>query len=434
VNPRRLVTAASLAAGCLLIALVSPPGTATAADTPSPTPAAEPADAATTTDTATPTNQPPVANPDKATVEAGRSVTLRPLTNDTDPEHDPLTVTYARPLSGRVTFTTSSITFTARASDRGDQTVDYTISDGTSTASSTVTVTVTPPRVVRIYLASPVVALHHYAIHGSVSPAVPSPVDIRVQRLVKGRWASYKSDRVDAQGRYSVPFTTNEPRGYTFRAMATWGDGKRAYSSRLQRTSVARTEAHVSGPLTRRSVPYSYRSGCPVGPHSLRRITIDRFNYSHVVARGSVIVRASAVSDLLKVFRASFAKRFPIRSMRPTDAFYAHGHRTPTQSDIAAMKADNTSAFNCRPVTGNPYRVSQHSYGNAIDINTVRNPYVVGHRVYPSWARTYLNRRNVRTGMITRSGVIATTMRHNGWPWGARWAHPDYQHFSSNGG
>ena len=191
---------------------------------------------------------------------------------------------------------------------------------------------------------------------------------------------------------------------------------------------------HVSGPLTRGAVPYSYRSGCPVGPRGLRRITINRFNYSHVVARGSLIVRAGAVSDLLKVFKASFAKRFPVRSMKPTDAYYAHGHRTPTQSDIAAMKADNTSAFNCRPVTGNPYRVSQHSYGNAIDINTVRNPYVVGSRVYPSWARTYLNRKNVRTGMITRSGIIATTMRHNGWPWGARWAHPDYQHFSSNGG
>ena len=90
--------------------------------------------------------------------------------------------------------------------------------------------------------------------------------------------------------------------------------------------------------------------------------------------------------------------RFPVRSMKPTDAYYAHGRRTPTQSDIAAMNADNTSAFNCRPVTGNPYRVSQHSYGNAIDINTVRNPYVAGSRVYPSLARTYLNRSNVRTG------------------------------------
>ena len=161
---------------------------------------------------------------------------------------------------------------------------------------------------------------------------------------------------------------------------------------------------------------------------------MNRFTYSHRVARGSLVVRASAVPDLLSVFRASFSQRFPLRSMRPSDAFYAGGRRTPTQSDVAAMRADNTSAFNCRPVTGNPYRVSQHSYGNAIDINTVRNPYVVGGRVYPSFARTYLNRSNVRTGMITRRGVIATKMRQLGWPWGARWSHPDYQHFSSNGG
>ena len=98
------------------------------------------------------------------------------------------------------------------------------------------------------------------------------------------------------------------------------------------------------------------------------------------------------------------------------------------------MKADNTSAFNCRPVTGNPYRVSQHSYGDAIDINTVRNPYVVGSQVYPGFARPYLNRSHVRPGMITRGGVLATTMQRVGWPWGARWSHPDYQHFSSNGG
>ena len=33
-----------------------------------------------------------------------------------------------------------------------------------------------------------------------------------------------------------------------------------------------------------------------------------------------------------------------------------------------------------------------------------------------------------------RVGVLATTMQRVGWPWGARWSHPDYQHFSANGG
>jgi hypothetical protein len=98
------------------------------------------------------------------------------------------------------------------------------------------------------------------------------------------------------------------------------------------------------------------------------------------------------------------------------------------------MRAGNTSAFNCRPVTGNPYRVSQHSYGNAIDINTIRNPYVTGSRVYPSTSGKWLRRSPYRPGMILSGGVVASTMRRLGWYWGARWSHPDYQHFSSNGG
>ena len=279
-----------------------------------------------------------------------------------------------------------------------------------------------------------VVALRSYAVRGSVNVVAPGPVDVAVQRLSGKRWVAWKRDRVDAAGAWSVPFSTDTPRRQVFRAVATWRDGRRAVSGRLTRTVVARADVSVSGPLSARDVRWSYRAGCPVAPGGLRRITLNRWTYGRVVARGTLVVRASAVPDLVQVFTRSFAARFPLRSMRPSDTFYAGGRRTPTQSDLAAMRADNTSAFNCRPVTGNPYRVSQHSYGNAIDINTVRNPYVVGSRVFPGFARTYLDRRRVRTGMITSGGVLAGTMRRLGWPWGARWSHPDYQHFSSNGG
>jgi hypothetical protein len=146
------------------------------------------------------------------------------------------------------------------------------------------------------------------------------------------------------------------------------------------------------------------------------------------------VVRANEVGDIVKVFKGALAKRFPIRSMKPTDHYYDGGRRTPMESDKAAMRAGNTSAFNCRPVTGNPYRVSQHSYGNAVDINTIENPYVTGDAVYPAGSREYLKRSPYRRGMIMRDGVVASRMRNLGWLWGARWAHPDYQHFSSNGG
>jgi hypothetical protein len=298
----------------------------------------------------------------------------------------------------------------------------------------TVQVLAPPARTVTITMPATVVALRTYGITGAASPATPAPVTISVQQYVAGRWTAWRTVRTNPWGRYGVRFSTDRIRRYVFRAVATWPDGRWAVSRPLLvRTPVARIDAVVSGPLRRADVPYSYRSGCPVPPGSLRRITMNRFTYDGRVARGSIVVGAGAVSDVLYVFRGAFDSRFRVRSMRPADAFYAGGRRTPTQSDLAAMSADNTSAFNCRPVTGNPYRVSQHSYGNAIDINTVRNPYVVGRRVYPSWARTYLNRSWVRAGMITARGVVATRFRRAGWPWGARWRSPDYQHFSSNG-
>ena len=405
-------------------------------------------DEGTPNDSTTAANVAPVANPDAATVSApGGAIKIDVLKNDTDDTAPPaLTIDSGfTTAEGRVVAdpTSKYFTFTSRSTDGGKTfSFSYSANDGELSSNVTtvkVTVTAPPPpppvtRKVSITMSQTVVALRSYTIRGSVNRLVPRPIDVSVQRLSGGAWVRYRTDRVDSAGRYAVPFRTNNPKRYVFRAIATWGDKKRATSARLARTVVARTDVAVSGPLSARDVPHSYRSGCPVTPGGLRRITMNRFTYSHRVARGSLVVRASAVSDILSVFRASFSQRFPLRSMRPSDAFYAGGSRTPTQSDVAAMRADNTSAFNCRPVTGNPYRVSQHSYGNAIDINTVRNPYVVGSRVYPSFARTYLNRSNVRTGMITRRGVIATKMRQLGWPWGARWSHPDYQHFSSNGG
>ncbi|HYO39895.1 MAG TPA: M15 family metallopeptidase [Nocardioidaceae bacterium] len=378
-------------------------------------------------------------------VVAGSTVTLAPLANDTDDglgrpagETPHLEVAAFTALGARVSTGPhrTRLRFTARPDDAGRSfALSYTATDGSlesEPASAQVTVSV-PPVLHRVTLhVPPLVVLRPSLLRGSVRPL--GPATVRVQRLVGTRWTAFRSDRADARGRYAVRFRTDRPQRLTLRAVATWNDDRRAVSGRLTRTVVARPDVRVSGPLTRADVPHSYRAGCPVRPSGLRRISVNRFTYRRVVARGSLVVRASAVPDLVRVFRASFLSRFPVRTMMPSDAFYAGGRRTPTQSDLAAMRADNTSAFNCRPVTGNPYRISQHSYGNAIDINTVRNPYVVGGRVFPAFARTYLDRSRERTGMILRDGVIATSMRRNGWPWGARWSHPDYQHFSANGG
>ena len=194
----------------------------------------------------------------------------------------------------------------------------------------------------------------------------------------------------------------------------------------------ARKAAYVRVPFTTsvvtpkaKDIPYTYRSGCPVAPSGLRIITVPFRNFYGDDGYGRIVVRASVVPEVTVVFKYAHANWWPMRHIYPVDKYRG--------SDPASMQADNTSAFNCRKVTGNPYRLSQHSYGNAIDINPFENPYVTATRVYPDGSEPFLNRSNARPGMILRGDPVELTMRRLGWPWGARWAYPDYQHFSENG-
>ncbi|MEV1021303.1 M15 family metallopeptidase [Streptomyces sp. NPDC050264] len=170
----------------------------------------------------------------------------------------------------------------------------------------------------------------------------------------------------------------------------------------------------------------TWHRGCPVGPGRLRSIKLVHWGFDGRVHRGEIVVHERVVRNVVYVFGKAFAARFPIRRMR-TLAEYGG-------SDTAAMADDNTSAFNCRGVTGNAGVVSQHSYGDAVDINTLENPYVdVSGRVHPAAGAKFLDRRRRAPGMLHSGDAVTTAMRHVGWAWGARWAHPDYQHFSANG-
>ncbi len=170
----------------------------------------------------------------------------------------------------------------------------------------------------------------------------------------------------------------------------------------------------------------SYRTGCPVAPSQLVRISFPFYNMQGTVDQGSVVLAASAAPAVIETLRQAYSEHFPFRLVTPIEAFGG--------SDVSSMAADNTSAFNCRTVTGNPRKISQHSYGNAIDFNPYENPYVTSSNVYPFGSDTYLSRSVVRPGMIVEGGVIQWTMTQLGWYWGAKFATPDYQHFSSNGG
>jgi D-alanyl-D-alanine carboxypeptidase len=180
--------------------------------------------------------------------------------------------------------------------------------------------------------------------------------------------------------------------------------------------------------VTAAQLRYSYRAGCPVGPSRLRLLHLSYVGFDGKAHVGTMVVNAAVVQDVLAVFKRLYAERFPIRRMEPVDAF--HG------SDNASMAADNTSGFNCRyAVTTGPKTWSVHAYGEAIDVNTVENPYVEGGSVLPPAGAAYANRADVRPGMAVPGGELVDAFAAVGWYWGGRWtASPDYQHFSKTGG
>ncbi len=94
-------------------------------------------------------NQPPVANPDSATVNPGGAVIVEPLANDQDPDGDAFNVTAAvvtEPDSGTVTTDGQGLIISAAEPFAGDMTIVYTVTDARgAVAEGTVYVTVTPP-------------------------------------------------------------------------------------------------------------------------------------------------------------------------------------------------------------------------------------------------------------------------------------------------
>jgi hypothetical protein len=204
--------------------------------------------------------------------------------------------------------------------------------------------------------------------------------------------------------------------------------GGGASASTARNASRAYVFSSSVSPVTDATVKSTWRPGCPVGPTDLRLVHLSYIGFDGTEHQGEIVVNRTVVGAVVTVFRQLFAKRFPIRSMEPEDAFNG--------SDPASMAADNTSGFNCRyAVAPGPKTWSVHAYGEAIDVNPVENPYVEGGVVQPSSGKRFLNRSDDRPGMAVPGGTLNKAFASVGWFWGGRWtASPDYQHFSSTGG
>ncbi|MGH4027108.1 MAG: M15 family metallopeptidase [Pseudonocardiaceae bacterium] len=203
----------------------------------------------------------------------------------------------------------------------------------------------------------------------------------------------------------------------------------------------AEREVRVAEPATRGLPPYvayirpvtaerlgkSWREGCPVGPHQLRLINLSVLGFDGKVHRGELIVADAVAIEVAKIFADLYFARYPIERMETVEKYDA--------DDDKSMAANNTSAFNCRPITGGT-AWSNHSYGRAIDINTVQNPYISSSGVvYPPNGAPYVDRTRTDPGLIHADDSTVRAFERRGWSWGGYWTSPiDYQHFEKPGG
>lgn len=166
----------------------------------------------------------------------------------------------------------------------------------------------------------------------------------------------------------------------------------------------------------------SWREGCPVGPASLRIVSLAYHDMGGAVRTGTLVIHEDIESASRRAFASLFAQRFPFESIITVDRF--------DSDDDASMAANNTSAFNCRYAVTNSATKSwsNHAYGKAIDVNPRTNPYVLGGEVLPPNGAEYADRDVEHPGGLYRGGAALEAFTGNGFEWGGAWRNPDYQH------
>jgi len=182
----------------------------------------------------------------------------------------------------------------------------------------------------------------------------------------------------------------------------------------------------LTGQVRRHIRAMNWHPGCPVPLDDLRLVRVRYWNFRGQVRTGPLVLNQKVARDVLRVFRRLFRSRFPIHRI----------DLAPRPKPIDRESTRNlSSSFNCRSATGNPGVLSEHSYGWAVDINPLENPYVRSDgSVLRAAARPYRDRTRRRVGMIHPGDVVVRSFAAIGWGWGGNWQTiKDYMHFSLTG-
>ena len=172
----------------------------------------------------------------------------------------------------------------------------------------------------------------------------------------------------------------------------------------------------------------SFKKGCPVPLSDLRYLSIKHLGFDGEDKIGELIVHKDVASNVVKIFDELYDISYPIYKMKLVSNYKAN--------DWQSIEDNNTSAFNCRPITGKKNKWSKHAYGRAIDINPIENPYIsrkgkISHKESLKYRkRAHLNTSLKDKALLLKKDKAVKIFEKYGWKWGGDWITiKDYQHF-----
>ena len=163
---------------------------------------------------------------------------------------------------------------------------------------------------------------------------------------------------------------------------------------------------------------------CPVPLENMVIVKVKYLGFDSVEHEGEIMVFSALADSVKRIFAELLKIKFPVNQIKLINEFDG--------DDDRSMEANNSSGFNCRYIEGTTI-YSMHSYGMAIDINPVQNPFILyqegNERVLPESGRNYLDRNKLVKGMITPD-VVNIFKKNDFSVWGGEWeSMKDWHHF-----
>jgi peptidoglycan L-alanyl-D-glutamate endopeptidase CwlK len=147
-------------------------------------------------------------------------------------------------------------------------------------------------------------------------------------------------------------------------------------------------------------------------------LNVEYYSIDGKLHRGQLVIHKETKKDIEDIFALMLKNKFSIAKVIPIVKY--------NWSDDASMEDNNTSAFNYRNIAGTD-RLSNHSFGKAIDINPFFNPVIHKDGSKNPAKATY---DTTKPGTFSANNFVVKEFLKRGWRWGGTFSnYADNHHF-----